>query len=67
MLTLTNHSGQGQDSSGESFKKNLEKVLQLLCSGKPLIVERFQVIASPATASGYRNASLGERHNDANQ
>ena len=67
MLKSTNHSGKGVESWGESFQRNIEKVLELLCSGKPLILERFQVVGSATTTSNYRNQSLGERHSDANQ
>jgi hypothetical protein len=41
MLKSTNHSGKGVESSGESLQRNIEKILELLCSGKPLILERF--------------------------
>ena len=67
MLKSTNHSGKGVESSGESFQRKIERVIELLCSGKPLILERFQVVGSATTTSNYRNQSLGERHIDANQ
>ena len=67
MLKSTNHSGKEVKSSSESFQRNIERVIELICSGKPLILERLQVVASPTNTSSYRNQSLGERPSDANQ
>jgi hypothetical protein len=67
MLKSNNLSGKGVEASGESFQRNIERVIELLCSGKPLILERYQVVASATNTSSYRNQSLGERHSDANQ
>lgn len=63
MLKSDNLTGQGYlNSKGESLQKKIERALQLLCSGKPLILERFQLIPSTYATSSYRDQSLGERH-----